>query len=117
MTDLVALTRISEKYQLKKAEKPAGFQRPEQSTLRILQNPAIAAEVREQYAYVFWTNIRIPTMAGGHHQADCPGTIITLWSGTSNRHYRFRLADPMIFIGKYHAFSQETDARRPASLP
>lgn len=113
MADLVALTRdFQKKYQLKKAEKNLlDFNDLEQSTLRILQNPAIAAEVREQYAYVFLDEYQDTN--------DMQEAIIKrivrddnyfMVGDVKQSIYRFRLADPTIFIGKYHAFSQETDA-------
>lgn len=113
MADLVALTRdFQKKYHKKKVSKTLlDFNDLEQSTLRILKNPAIADELKERYEYVFLDEYQDTN--------DMQEAIIRrivrddnyfMVGDVKQSIYRFRLADPTIFIEKYHAFSQKTDA-------
>lgn len=113
MADLVALTRdFQKKYHEKKVSKTLlDFNDLEQSTLRILKNSAIADELKERYEYVFLDEYQDTN--------DMQEAIIRrivrddnyfMVGDVKQSIYRFRLADPTIFIEKYHAFSQKTDA-------
>ncbi|MBK5243560.1 MAG: helicase-exonuclease AddAB subunit AddA [Eubacteriaceae bacterium] len=114
MGDLVDLTQ---KFRLAFREKKArknllDFSDLEQFTLKILKDPVIAQEVKSKYRYVFLdeyqdTNEMQETIL----QCVVRDNNYFMVGDVKQSIYRFRLADPTIFIKKYDAFSriEETD--------
>ncbi|MDO4288249.1 MAG: helicase-exonuclease AddAB subunit AddA [Eubacterium sp.] len=110
MAELIRLTgafkaRFSEK---KQAKNLLDFNDLEAYALKILNNPDIAGELRERYLYIFLDEYQDTN--------DMQETIIQRIVRKNNYFmvgdvkqsiYRFRLADPTIFIEKYQAFKGE----------
>lgn len=110
METLIALTRQFEEVygQKKEAKGLLDFNDLEHFTLALLQNPQVAKEVQERYRYVFLdeyqdTNAMQETIIQKIVRRDNYFMV----GDVKQSIYRFRLADPGIFIEKYHAFSRE----------
>ncbi|MDP2843219.1 MAG: UvrD-helicase domain-containing protein, partial [Acetobacterium sp.] len=80
----------------------------EQLTLKILRDPEVANEVRQRYRYIFLDEYQDTN--------EMQETILKLIVRDDNYFmvgdvkqsiYRFRLADPTIFIGKYESFAKD----------
>ncbi|MBC3887297.1 helicase-exonuclease AddAB subunit AddA [Acetobacterium paludosum] len=113
MADLVKLTqKFWTAFQQKKAKKNlVDYNDLEQLTLKVLSDPEVAQEVKGRYKYVFLdeyqdTNemqetilLRIVREHNYFMVGDVKQSI-----------YRFRLADPTIFINKYETFGTDSDA-------
>ncbi len=107
MADLVVLTeRFWARFQEKKARKNlVDYNDLEQLTLKILTVQDVADEVRERYRYIFLDEYQDTN--------EMQETILKRIVRDNNYFmvgdvkqsiYRFRLADPTIFIGKYETF-------------
>ncbi|MEG0379440.1 MAG: UvrD-helicase domain-containing protein, partial [Eubacterium sp.] len=96
----------------KKAEKQLlDFNDLEQITLHILKNKSIAEEVRDQYAYIFLDEYQDTNdMQEAIIQSIVKKDNYFMVGDVKQSIYRFRLADPTIFIEKYHAFGKNEDA-------
>ncbi|MEG0377497.1 MAG: helicase-exonuclease AddAB subunit AddA, partial [Eubacterium sp.] len=110
MTDLIALTKAFEqRFKAKKeAKNLLDFNDLEQVTLRILKEPKVAEEVQEQYSHVFLdeyqdTNEMQEAIISQIVRSDNYFMV----GDVKQSIYRFRLADPSIFIGKYNRFKSE----------
>ncbi|MEG0074855.1 MAG: helicase-exonuclease AddAB subunit AddA [Eubacterium sp.] len=112
MIDLIELTNAFEgKFQEKKdAKNLLDFNDLEQVTLRILKNKTVADEVREQYAHIFLDEYQDTNdMQEAIIQQIVRKDNYFMVGDVKQSIYRFRLADPTIFIGKYLAFEKEED--------
>lgn len=110
MTDLVALTqKFWTAFQAKKAQKNlVDYNDLEQLTLKILMDPEVADEVRARYRYIFLdeyqdTNEMQETIL----QQIVRNNNYFMVGDVKQSIYRFRLADPTIFIGKYESFGRD----------
>ena len=110
MTDLVALTqKFWTAFQAKKAQKNlVDYNDLEQLTLKILMDPEVADEVRARYRYIFLdeyqdTNEMQETIL----QQIVRDNNYFMVGDVKQSIYRFRLADPTIFIGKYESFGRD----------
>lgn len=110
MADLVRLTqKFWIAFQAKKAQKNlVDYNDLEQLTLKILRDPEVANEVRQRYRYIFLDEYQDTN--------EMQETILKLIVRDDNYFmvgdvkqsiYRFRLADPTIFIGKYESFAKD----------
>lgn len=109
MIDLVALTqKFWTAFQAKKAQKNlVDYNDLEQLTLKILMDPEVADEVRNRYRYIFLdeyqdTNEMQETIL----QQIVRDNNYFMVGDVKQSIYRFRLADPTIFIGKYESFGK-----------
>lgn len=110
MEAFVSLTQdFQKKFMEKKTEKLLlDFNDLEQVTLQILKNPVISKEVQEQYAYVFLDEYQDTNdMQEAIIQSIVKKDNYFMVGDVKQSVYRFRLADPTIFIKKYHAFSKK----------
>ncbi|TYC85877.1 helicase-exonuclease AddAB subunit AddA [Acetobacterium wieringae] len=112
MADLVALTeKFWAAFQAQKARKNlVDYNDLEQLTLKILMDPDVAAEVRSRYRYIFLdeyqdTNEMQETIL----QQIVRDNNYFMVGDVKQSIYRFRLADPTIFIGKYERFGRDED--------
>ena len=110
MADLVALTqKFWTAFQAKKAQKNlVDYNDLEQLTLKILMDPEVADEVRARYRYIFLdeyqdTNEMQETIL----QQIVRDNNYFMVGDVKQSIYRFRLADPTIFIGKYESFGRD----------
>jgi len=110
MADLVALTqKFWTAFQAKKAQKNlVDYNDLEQLTLKILMDPEVADEVRTHYRYIFLdeyqdTNEMQETIL----QRIVRDNNYFMVGDVKQSIYRFRLADPTIFIGKYESFGRD----------
>lgn len=110
MTDLVALTqKFWTAFQAKKAQKNlVDYNDLEQLALKILMDPEVADEVRARYRYIFLdeyqdTNEMQETIL----QQIVRDNNYFMVGDVKQSIYRFRLADPTIFIGKYESFGRD----------
>ncbi|AWW26462.1 helicase-exonuclease AddAB subunit AddA [Acetobacterium sp. KB-1] len=110
MADLVLLTqKFWTAFQAKKAQKNlVDYNDLEQLTLKILGDPEVADEVRARYRYIFLDEYQDTN--------EMQETILKRIVRDNNYFmvgdvkqsiYRFRLADPTIFIGKYKSFGKD----------
>ncbi|HEY5555419.1 helicase-exonuclease AddAB subunit AddA [Acetobacterium sp.] len=113
MGDLVDLTqKFRVAFREKKGKKNLlDFNDLEQFTLKILKDPMVAQEVQAKYRYVFLdeyqdTNEMQETIL----QCVVRENNYFMVGDVKQSIYRFRLADPTIFIKKYDAFSQVEEA-------
>ena len=117
MSDLVKLTeKFRTAFQQKKAKKNlVDYNDLEQLTLKVLSDPEVAQEVKERYQYVFIdeyqdTNEMQETIL----QRIVRDNNYFMVGDVKQSIYRFRLADPTIFISKYESF--DTDPAAENSL-
>lgn len=110
MADLVLLTqKFWTAFQAKKAQKNlVDYNDLEQLTLKILMDPEVADEVRVRYRYIFLdeyqdTNEMQETIL----QQIVRDNNYFMVGDVKQSIYRFRLADPTIFIGKYESFGRD----------
>ncbi|KNZ42462.1 helicase-exonuclease AddAB subunit AddA [Acetobacterium bakii] len=110
MSDLVELTqKFWAAFRAKKAKKNLlDFNDLEQFTLKILRDPVIAKEIQAKYRHVFLdeyqdTNEMQETIL----QCIVRDNNYFMVGDVKQSIYRFRLADPTIFIKKYESFGQE----------
>ncbi|MEO1814810.1 MAG: helicase-exonuclease AddAB subunit AddA [Acetobacterium sp.] len=110
MADLVALTqKFWTAFQAKKAQKNlVDYNDLEQLTLKVLMDPEVADEVRGCYRYIFLdeyqdTNEMQETIL----QRIVRANNYFMVGDVKQSIYRFRLADPTIFIGKYESFGRD----------
>ncbi len=110
MADLVTLTqKFWIAFQAKKARKNlVDYNDLEQLTLKILMDPEVADEVRSRYRYIFLdeyqdTNEMQETIL----QRIVRDNNYFMVGDVKQSIYRFRLADPTIFIGKYESFGRD----------
>jgi ATP-dependent helicase/nuclease subunit A len=110
MADLVALTqKFWTAFQAKKAQKNlVDYNDLEQLTLKILMDPEVADEVRTRYRYIFLdeyqdTNEMQETIL----QRIVRDNNYFMVGDVKQSIYRFRLADPTIFISKYESFGRD----------
>ena len=110
MGDLVILTqKFWTAFQQKKANKNLlDYNDLEQMTLKILMDQEVADEVRAKYRYIFLdeyqdTNEMQETIL----QRIVRDTNYFMVGDVKQSIYRFRLADPTIFIGKYETFGKD----------
>ncbi|MDO9493608.1 helicase-exonuclease AddAB subunit AddA [Acetobacterium sp.] len=110
MADLVILTqKFWTAFQAKKAQKNlVDYNDLEQLTLKILMDPEVADEVRTRYRYIFLdeyqdTNEMQETIL----QRIVRDNNYFMVGDVKQSIYRFRLADPTIFIGKYESFGKD----------
>lgn len=114
MADLVVLTeRFWTRFQEKKAKKNVvDYNDLEQLTLKILTDQDVADEVRERYRYIFLdeyqdTNEMQETIL----QRIVRDNNYFMVGDVKQSIYRFRLADPTIFIGKYETFGKDENSK------
>nr|WP_320026665.1 helicase-exonuclease AddAB subunit AddA [uncultured Acetobacterium sp.] len=110
MSDLVILTqKFWTAFQQKKAAKNLlDYNDLEQLTLKILMDQEVADEVRAKYRYIFLdeyqdTNEMQETIL----QRIVRDNNYFMVGDVKQSIYRFRLADPTIFIGKYETFGRD----------
>lgn len=110
MSDLVSLTqKFWTAFQQKKSAKNLlDYNDLEQLTLKILMDQEVADEVRAKYRYIFLdeyqdTNEMQETIL----QRIVRDNNYFMVGDVKQSIYRFRLADPTIFIGKYESFGQD----------
>lgn len=97
----------------KKAKNILDYNDLEQLTLRLLQDAEIAKEIQSRYRYVFIdeyqdTNEMQETILKKIVRQDN----FFMVGDVKQSIYRFRLADPSIFMGKYHQFAQGEKGNR-----
>ena len=111
---LVSLTeRFSERYaREKKSRRVVDFSDLEHETIRLLRSSDIAAEVAAQFREVMVDEYQdtnavqdaiFTAVSGG-------GTRLFMVGDVKQSIYRFRLADPTIFLGKYRSFPNRDEA-------
>lgn len=80
----------------------------ERMTLNILKNPTIAQELREKYVYIFLDEYQDTNdMQEAIIQKILRKDNYFMVGDVKQSIYRFRLADPTIFIEKYHRFASD----------
>jgi ATP-dependent helicase/nuclease subunit A len=114
MADLVTLTKkFWTAFQKKKAKKNLlDYNDLEQLTLKVLMDPQVGDELRRKFRYVFLdeyqdTNEMQETIL----QCIVRENNYFMVGDVKQSIYRFRLADPTIFINKYEDFGQNNDPR------
>jgi len=123
---LLALTRqFVRRYQkAKRVIRSMDFSDLEHHALRILtDHPSVAAQYREQYWHVLVDEFQdindvqkeILTRVSRESDADetLPANLFTV-GDVKQSIYRFRLADPMLFLQRYEEFTTRAGARRKA---
>lgn len=110
MQDLIALTEeFSDCFKkMKEQRSMLDFNDLEQTALKILDNPAIARELQDRYVEVFLDEYQDTNdMQEAIIQKIIRKDNYFMVGDVKQSIYRFRLADPSIFIGKYHSFKKD----------
>ncbi len=100
--------RASELYEAAKAERSGlTYADLEHRTLRALKNPAVARSMRERFDYVFVDEYQDTSdIQEALVSALCRGDNLFMVGDVKQSIYRFRLAEPRLFLEKYEAYGR-----------
>ena len=100
--------RAAELYEAAKAERSGlTYADLEHRTLRALANPAVVRSVRERYDYVFVDEYQDTSdIQEALLNALCRGDNLFMVGDVKQSIYRFRLAEPRLFLEKYEAYGR-----------
>ncbi len=108
------IEKFDNRYSEKKAERGSlDFNDLEHKTLKILENEDIQESLRERFDYIFVdeyqdSNIVQETIVNRIKREDN----LFLVGDVKQSIYRFRLADPTLFVDKYKRFSKDSDREK-----
>ena len=100
--------RASELYEAAKAERSGlTYADLEHRTLRALKNPTVARSMRERFDYVFVDEYQDTSdIQEALVSALCRGDNLFMVGDVKQSIYRFRLAEPRLFLDKYEAYGR-----------
>ncbi len=108
------LTRLvnefQSRYRILKAQKNLlDFNDLEHQALRILSDPQVSDELRDRYSYIFVDEYQDSNMVQEYLiQSICGDDNLFLVGDIKQSIYRFRLADPSLFLKKYREYPQSS---------
>ena len=98
--------------ELKEDEGVIDFSDMEQLTLKVLSNPAVAAEYRDRFSYIFVDEYQDINPAQEAILARISHGNRFMVGDVKQSIYRFRQAEPAIFLEKYRSYKDAKDAAR-----
>lgn len=97
----------------KRSKNLLDFNDLEHFCLQTLHNPAVARELRQKYRYIFVDEYQDSNLVQEEIiQAICNEDNLFLVGDVKQSIYRFRLADPTLFLQKYREYANEQESPR-----